>query len=317
MHQIKNSIIETLKYFNLKSKLTQFYLFLVLLILISLVQTNNNFILIQSVLSVILFKFLGFIYCVVKRYIYRDKLTNPNNILISISIIFLIIHQLDQNSNHSFFAQSIIIILLLIIKELNLLRIKGQPIFNPAVLSIILYFLIFDREMSTTFVSWWGANLNKNFLENDLIQFFISTIFLLLLVHFAISFKRIYYALAFLVTYFSLQAIIAIIFKETYLVIQNHFSFFQFIINSLTNYYHEILSLLGFFIFVMLIEPKTTPSKKQTQLLFGFIAAIIYVILNSNKNTTGHNLILSDDTELIAILISNLFFGLYRIISQK
>lgn len=313
----KINIQNFLKFFNLKSKLTQFNLFLILLLILSSLQNINNFSIFVSIIgSIIFFNFIGLAYTFIKRNFYGDKIINPNNILISINIIILIIHQIKLNNNYAFVELLLIITILLLTKEINLLKYKGFPIFNPAVIAITLYFVIFDFQMNNTFVSWWGANLNKNMFDIKYFKELIALALISLMFYFAISFKKIYYAISFLIFYFFIQTLIYFNTNDFYVSILPNYIFPK-LINLLLQYYYEITSMLGFFVLIMLIEPKTSPNNKKIQIIYGIISALIYITLNNIKNTINHNINIIDDAELITILIMNLILLFHKIITKK
>lgn len=313
----KVNIQNFLKFFDLRSKLTQFNLFLILLLIFSSLQSINNFSVFTSIIaSTIFFNFIGLIYAFIKRNFYNDKILNPNNILISINIIILIIHQIKPNNNYAFVELLLIITILLITKEINLLKYKGFPIFNPAVLAITLYFLIFDFQMNNTFVSWWGANLNKNIFNIKYLEELVALVLISLMFYFAISFKKIYYAISFLIVYFFIQTFIYLNTNNFYILILPDYPF-QKLINLLLGHYNEIISMLGFFVLIMLTEPKTSPNNKKIQIIYGIIGALIYITLNNIKNIINHNINFIDDTELITILIMNLILLFHKIITKK
>lgn len=313
----KIDIQNFLKFFNLRSKLTQFNLFLILLLIFSSLQNiNNTSIFISIITSTIFFNFIGLVYTFIKRNFYSDKIINPNNILISINIIILIIHQIKPNNNYAFVELLLIITILLITKEINLLKYKGFPIFNPAVIAITLYFVIFDFQMNNTFVSWWGANLNKNIFDIKYLKELVALILISLMFYFAISFKKIYYACSFLIFYFLIQTFIYLNTNKFHILILPDYPF-QRLINLSLDYYNEIISMLGFFVLIMLIEPKTSPNNKKIQIIYGIISALIYIALNNIKNIISHNINFIDDTELITILIMNLILLFHKIITKK
>lgn len=142
----------------------------------------------------------------------------------------------------------------------QIIRINHKHIFNPAALGIFAVMLIFKAQ-----TQWLGTNL-----------WFIFIPFGLYFIWNYRKFEILYgYLLGYLLTF---GIYIFLIEKSNLLTILNYFSYF--------------------FIFVMLIEPKTTPITLLGKYLFGFGVAVLAFIFTITK--------FPFDIEICSLLIFNL-----------
>jgi Na+-translocating ferredoxin:NAD+ oxidoreductase RnfD subunit len=147
----------------------------------------------------------------------------------------------------------------------HVIRWKSKHIFNPAALGILITTLFFD-----TFTEWKGA-------YNYLILIPIGG-------YFMYRFNRWKLGLSYFITSALLVTLQAI--------------------HDKTGLIDAILYLNYFFLFIMLIEPKTTPSPKKQQILFGSLTGITASIIYLFPSPV--------DAVLPALLIWNLLFFIFK-----
>lgn len=237
-------------------------------------------------------------------YFFKIKNINFLNLIITASIIFLVL-----DYKNTFWQIGLVCILTILIKVI--LRDKGKPLFNPAVLGLFLTFylnqLLVNLEIadSRLLISWWGtAYWFKEFGELFISPF--TLIYSLIFAYFAWKYKKLHLSLAFLISFFIFTFIdYSLNFSLADLSIMTDF--------SRLNLYDAInLSLIGswlFLAFVMLIEPKTSPIFGKQQIFYGIFAALIFTVLNSeitNIQPLWTILILN------ALLFLQMKFGLFK-----
>ncbi|MCM8786409.1 MAG: RnfABCDGE type electron transport complex subunit D [Candidatus Omnitrophica bacterium] len=122
----------------------------------------------------------------------------------------------------------------------HIIRIKGKHIFNPANFGLLLSMLIFH-----VYLVWWGAS--------------IPYLVLVLGGIIAYKFKRFHLVLSFIITQYVLLGI--------YFLLKNYPLYKVFL---MTNY---------FFIFVMLLEPKTSPIRRGGRIAYGILTGFFSSIL--------------------------------------
>jgi hypothetical protein len=270
-------------FFNIKNKVLQFFIFLQILSILGLltnIQEKNVIINFISI-NLISIGYLGF-----AKVILKDRFINPFNSYISALILFLIIHVFSDDS--LFFIPFILVTTILVNR---LIRFTNQPIFNPIALGIfILYFIFYilfalGFIQSNIFISWWSASLVRG-VEISVFSIVVTIFLLVAFLYFGIKFNKIYYSLITIIIFLIIQ-----------------FALF-----------HDLYRLLGlisgnlfFLAFIMLSEPKTSPTKKKTQIVFGLIAGILYSLLylldyNDRLIDFGNTI------ELILILIMNIIY---------
>lgn len=142
----------------------------------------------------------------------------------------------------------------------HLIRIKGKHIFNPASFGLLMSMFIFN-----TYMVWWGAGN--------------TWLVLLLGVFIAYRFKRFHLILSYLITQSVLLGII-----------------FAFKGQPLIN---AVLMANLFFMFVMLVEPMTSPIKRNGRIIYGIVTGIF--------SSTFLLIIPSYDPSILALACANLF----------
>lgn len=147
----------------------------------------------------------------------------------------------------------------------HLIRINNKHIFNPAALGIFLVIAIFKQA-----TQWHGAY-----------SWYIIIPFGL---YFVWRIKKITIVSVYLLTYILLS------------VIQSH--------HLGTSILNQIFYANYFFIFVMLIEPRTSPFDLKPKIAYGVLVGVFSFILQWFN--------LPYDTELAALLIGNLVLNLYN-----
>ena len=185
--------------------------------------------------------------------------------IISGLILFLILDPLTP-----WFEILIIMILFVLLK---LLRSKNMPIFNPIVVAIIAYYFLalLLPWINTPFVSCWGtAYMN-----------WVSIVFLLpALLYSLYQFKKYYYFIAIFLSFLIIEALF------------NGF-----------NEFYLITGTLYFAIGIMFLEIKTSPTKRNDQIIIGVIAGLVLFIFNQ---------MLIPYPILFTILSANLIFYLRK-----
>lgn len=148
-----------------------------------------------------------------------------------------------------------------------IIRLKGRHVFNPAALGIFLVLVLFNGS-----TQWLGA-----YTWHIIIPFGL---------YFVFRIKKLAIALGYYFAYLLLYGI------QSY---TGGASLFDLLLYA--NY---------FFIFIMLIEPKTTPFDRRGKILFGIAVGTISFVLYSLR--------FPHSAELPSLLMANLIFGL---LSQK
>jgi len=146
----------------------------------------------------------------------------------------------------------------------HLIRFDGKHIFNPAALGIFLTVVIFNKAAQWHGAYWWGM----------IIPFGL---------YFAWKIRKISLVSTYFVTYVLLSLVQWCWFKQPF--------------------WNQIYYANWFFIFVMLVEPRTSPFKFTQNVFFGIIVSVFSFILYWVK--------LPFDADLPALLLGNLIFGLY------
>lgn len=144
-----------------------------------------------------------------------------------------------------------------------LIRIKNKHIFNPAAFGILLSMLFLGAN-----TQWRGTYLWYIFVPVGL--------------YFIYKIRKIELLVSYAITALGLFAIQALIQKTPILNIFGYLSYF--------------------YIFIMLVEPKTTPIKPTGKIIFGVAVAVTIFILTE--------LGVSFDVELVALLLLNMFVPL-------
>jgi Na+-translocating ferredoxin:NAD+ oxidoreductase RnfD subunit len=258
-------IQEIKKYLNLKNALTQFFLFLSVFTLISLwdllfftkqPQLRGQYILelVTCIAGSLIF------YTITKKHLGVVQ-TNPLNFLVTCMIIFLLIH---PSNPLIFYVMAIMAAWL----GKYFFRYNNQPIFNPAALGLTITYVVTEllvkaHLLSTgLLVSWWGADMQQKFVENNFILHIALPVLLLFgFFYCAERFKKGLYSATFFLSY--LFAI---------------FAYNLYTQNSSTETVEFVSAAFfnstAFLALVMLPEPKTSPSFPRQKVVIGFIAGI-------------------------------------------
>lgn len=152
----------------------------------------------------------------------------------------------------------------------HIIQIKGKHIFNPAAFAIILALAIFKGHSQ-----WEGA--------------YCWYIIIPLGLYFASKIKKLPIILAYYLTYLLISGAQSLVTKASFA--------------------GSLLYANYFFIFIMLVEPKTSPPGKKEGMVFGLAVGIISFAL--------YSLNIPLDAELPALLIGNFMYSLYRQIIKK
>lgn len=146
-----------------------------------------------------------------------------------------------------------------------MLRIRGRHIFNPAGFGLFVVLLIFKEQ-----TSWQGAYY----------WYIVAPLGL----YFAWRIKRLCIVSSYYITTILLYGFQAYIQRRPFI--------------------EEILYINHFFVFIMLIEPKTSPIAMKEKSIFGFLAGVLMFILYATRFPYG--------AELPALLVSNALYALAR-----
>ncbi|NIO18682.1 hypothetical protein GTN42_04470 [bacterium] len=139
------------------------------------------------------------------------------------------------------------------------IHIRGRHNFNPANFGLLLSMFIFG-----TYLAWWGAT-------NTWLVLLLGTLI-------TYRFKRIHLVLSFFIT----QSILL----GTYFVLKGE------------PFLNSILMINLFFIFVMLIEPKTSPIHRKGRIIYGVLTGAFSSVLIATIPTL--------DPSVVALALSNL-----------
>jgi hypothetical protein len=131
------------------------------------------------------------------------------------------------------------------------LRIGKRPVFNPAGLALVLADLVGVRAQS-----WWGAAAAPIWLG--------VPVLIIVTVVVADRVNRLPTVGAFLATWFAALTILVSVGFTGELAVA---------------YREPLLSMALFFAGIMLLDPPTSPGRVRQQYLFGFIAAIVGILL--------------------------------------
>jgi Na+-translocating ferredoxin:NAD+ oxidoreductase RnfD subunit len=205
---------------------------------------------------------------VIKKFFFKKDFNFPFSALITGIII---------GSIAPFNSSPLVILLASVASIVSkfLIRIKGFHIFNPATFGLFISLFIFNLGDQ-----WWAAE-SFNFYG-----FVLNFTPILIIANYKAS--RLNVAIPFLLTISILSYSTGFI-KPHYLAIND-------IISSL-------FSLPYYFAFIMVSEPKTSPFRKNEQIIYGVSVAILSFILAFYG--VKYSL-------LIALLIGNLVYALYR-----
>lgn len=146
----------------------------------------------------------------------------------------------------------------------HLIRFGGKHIFNPAALGIFLVVAVFNKATQWHGAYWWGI----------IIPFGL---------YFAWKIRKISLVSAYFVSYVLISMIQWHWFKQPF--------------------WNQIYYANWFFIFVMLVEPRTSPSDFKQNIFFGIVVSALSFAL--------YRVRLPFDADLPALLASNLIFRLF------
>ena len=156
------------------------------------------------------------------------------------------------------------------ISSKHLIRFNKKHIFNPAAFGIFLSILFFGAN-----AQWEGT--------------FLWYILLPVGLYFTYKIRKLELITGYLITALGLFGIQAVLNKVPLIIIFGYLSYF--------------------YIFIMLIEPKTTPVKPLARLIFGMgVAGLIFIFIQAQVRF---------DSELAALLILNLFVPLLNKIPER
>lgn len=218
---------------------------------------------------------LGLIYFTFnKKVLHHQK--NFWNTLISLLIIFLVWHY--SSDLNGFLLSGLIVLIALSLKYFS--QYKGCSITNPAATAMLAVALLNDffHISESSFISWWGASFG------GLISLSVILFWLVLGVG---KWSRFTTILTFLIPHL----LISYFLKGQ--------EYFFYLIQDATIY---------FFVAIMLIDPKSSPVKRNEQIIYALIALITWHLLEYLQ---------IPNYELWAIIAANLYHLLTRYLLMK
>jgi len=159
------------------------------------------------------------------------------------------------------------------------IRLKGTHIFNPAVFGVVTAILVFSSIASH---APSGATDHMS-AQASIGGFAVNLILVPLLVYASYTARKLWLAVPNLII-----------------------SGLLYVLTGLTTINSVVITLPYFFSFIIASEPKTTPSSKKQQLIFGVVIAIfpfLPFLIGGSYNHIG---------ALLSLLIGNLVYGIYR-----
>lgn len=247
---------------------------------------------------------LAFVFGVLKLYyilnywVLKMPNLNPLNLTITGIIIYLLIHPTTD-----WWMFPIVVGLTLAGKKIA--RYKNQPIFNPAALGLFLGWLfsavlvLFGFARETLFISWWGA---------DLMYDVLNQVPFLPLLSFALAAGLAYYAYKFR------KLVHGIFFLATYLICYSAFVLAGTGTPPSLNYFVATATgSLMFLVFVMVTEPKTSPVVPAQQVWLGIAGGLLLFLFYNffPENVPALSL---EAPDIVALLLLN---GLTFMVKQR
>lgn len=254
-------ILDLDRFFNLKSSLTRFFLFLATFVALATYDAHESIVMTQ----VLIIAAVSCISIYVLRNMYHITVLNPLNFFITALIIHVLLHP----------GQSIIyaIIAILIVALSKTIKGKSQSLFNPAALGLIgAYYasLILHKlglVQDTMLISWWGADLSQSFLESvPFGQVVLSALLLITFIYFALEYRKQILIGMFFMT------VVGCVYLANITLTHTPFATFDFLLASLFNSF-------AFMMCVMIPEPKTSPSFMKQQALVGVLGGFLFYLL--------------------------------------
>ncbi|MGL5831072.1 MAG: hypothetical protein ACRCZE_02880 [Candidatus Altimarinota bacterium] len=225
--------------------------------------------------SLLLILATGLIYFIFNQKVLHHK-KNFWNTLISLLIIFLTWHY--SSDLNGFLLTGLVVLTTLSLKYF--LQYKGCSITNPAATGLLLVTLLNDffQISELSFVSWWGASFS------GYVSLALIAIWLLLGVGKWTKFPII---ITFLIPHFILSYFL------------KGQEYFLYMIQDATIY---------FYLAIMLIDPKSSPIKKNEQIIYALVALISWHLLQY-LNIPNY--------ELWSIIIANFYHLFTRYLLMK
>lgn len=230
------------------------------------------------------------LYYIFNYYVLKLPNLNPLNLTITGVILYLLIH---PSTPWWMFLVAVGATL----AGKKVFRYKNQPVFNPAALGLFIAWLIslllvlagLMRE--TLFISWWGADLMYDILNQVPLLSLLSFALSAGLVYYAYKFRKLVHALFFLVTY--LICYTAFVLAGTGAL------------PSLNYFIATATGSLMFLVFVMVTEPKTSPVIPSQQVWLGITGGVLLFLFYNffPENIPALSL---EAPDIVALLILNL-----------
>lgn len=265
---------------KLKNPINLLLIYLTILIILALVsRTKDILFLFDS-----LIKYCLLFICMYYPQYFLSKLSfvkkyNFKNLIISYLIIILIV-----DPSNSYFTFLVIGFLYVLIK--NFITHKSNPILNPSAISTLSSIaIIWILASQIPLISWWGVNSGPKFTNYNISLAFFLTISFGSFISYRL--KKFYYIIAFVIGYILVFTLL---------------NFQSISANQILYFLFE--GKLIFYVFVMLIEPNTSPIKTKEQIIFGIIGSITLTLLIKSGNAI--------EPYLLTLIILNLLFFLKK-----
>ncbi len=226
------------------------------------------------------------------------KKKNYANTLVACLILFLVIAPPTTLQEVGLVALATILTML--IKYFG--TIHGKPLVNPAAGGMLLSVAVAALVLPNSYfaLDWWGTSFWKLF-QIDSVQIRLSLVLILAWIVLGLGkWRRSAALLAFVVTALTCQIFMAFLAEN----VETQLGFLLYVFSDSTIY---------FFAAVMLIEPKTSPTSSQQQIIFGGIIGVIFSVLNYHY-ILGIPQLFSffyNSYYLTALIVGNLLFFLW------
>ncbi len=254
---------EIKKFINFKNPLFQFFLFLVVFSAIStwdlLAGAQKAQEKTTIFVNIALCGGLGFLSYYVSRYVLKVQTVNPFNIAISSMLAYLLIHPTNP-------PLMFILAFVGIFIGKYFFKYQNMPIFNPTAFG--LFFALYLSKVllalklapDSLLISWWGADMQQQFLSHlPILNIVVASILLLGCLYFTQSFKKFNYAATFFLTY------IFCFFVYNIVVTQQPAETIQVVTMAFFN-------SVAFLALVMIPEPKTSPALPTQHIVIGLLS---------------------------------------------
>lgn len=256
-------ILNLERFFNLKNSLSQFILLMLTITALAIWDAHSTAPRVWFHLASMVIISAGLIYFL--REIRAMVSLNPLNFFISSMIIFLLIHPTEP--------LFLLITALSILATEKIVRGKNMTMFNPAALALIITYWIsvilqkMGLLRDSLLISWWGVDFNQQFLTDiPLLNFLVPAALLLGAIYFSSNYKKT------MLTGMFFMTVMACVYFQNISYTHSSVETIEYLMASLFNAF-------AFLTFVMIPEPKTSPSFMKQQVFVGTIGGFLFYFL--------------------------------------